>query len=92
MFVSFRARRNTLVFLFTDRKTLTGWLTNKKQGDRGDKRKIHVTRQSFDTGGCQGHFLEKNRTSVFRCGLRERVYQISVSFFVWTKAVTQINK
>ena len=31
----------------------------KKQGNRRDMRKIHVTRQFFEASGPQGHFFEK---------------------------------
>ena len=31
----------------------------KKQGNQGDVRKIHVTRQFFEASGPQGHFLKK---------------------------------
>ena len=50
---------------------------NVKQGNRGDMRKIHVTRQFFEAGGPQGHFFKKDKKHVFSCGLGERVHQIS---------------
>ena len=34
---------------------------NVKQGNRGDMRKIHVTRQFFEASGPQGHFFEKTK-------------------------------
>ena len=37
-----------------------------KQGNRGDMRKIHVTRQFFEASGPQGHFFEKTKKQVFR--------------------------
>ena len=49
----------------------------KKQGNGGNMRKIHVTRQFFKARGPQGHFFEKTKKPVFRCGLGECVYQIS---------------
>ena len=33
----------------------------KKQANRGDMRKIHVTRQFFEAVGPQGHFFEKTK-------------------------------
>ena len=36
---------------------------NKKQGDRGDMRKIHVTRQFFEAGGRHGDLIEKTKKS-----------------------------
>ena len=32
---------------------------NKKQGNRGDMRKIYMTQQFFEPSGPQGHFFEK---------------------------------
>ena len=32
-----------------------------KQGNRGDMRKIHVTRQFFEASGPRGHFFEKTK-------------------------------
>ena len=56
-------------------------------------RKIHVTRQFFGAGGPQGHFFEKTKKPVFRCGLGERVFRISglYRFFFCPGSVTQIN-
>ena len=34
----------------------------KEQGNRGDMRKIHVTRQFFEASGPQGSFFEKTKT------------------------------
>ena len=34
--------------------------------DRGDMRKIHVTRQFFEASGSQGHFFEETKKPVFR--------------------------
>ena len=35
--------------------------TKKKQGNRGDMRKIHLTRLFFEAGGPQRHFFEKTK-------------------------------
>ena len=34
-------------------------IIKRKQGNRGDMRKIDVTRNFFETSGPQGHFFEK---------------------------------
>ena len=44
-----------------------------KQDNRGDIRKIHVTRQFFRAKGPEGHFFEKRKKCVFRYGLGEIV-------------------
>ena len=33
-------------------------IIKRKQGNRGDMRKIHVTRQFFEASSSQGHFFE----------------------------------
>jgi len=40
-------------------------------------RKIHVTRQFFETSDPQGQFFEKTKKPIFRYGQGEYVYQIS---------------
>ena len=37
----------------------------KKRGNRGDMRKIHVTRQFLATSGPHSHFFEKTKKAVF---------------------------
>ena len=43
---------------------------NKKinKANRGDMRKIHLTRQFFEASGRHGDFLEKIKKTVFRLG------------------------
>ena len=38
----------------------------RKQGNRGDLRKIHVTRQFFEASGRYGDFFEKNKKTLFK--------------------------
>ena len=47
------------------------------QGNRGDMRKIDVTRQFFEASGPQGHLFEQHEKPVFRYGQWEYVCQIS---------------
>ena len=38
---------------------------NMEQGNRGDIRRIHVTRQFFETSGRHGNFFQKNKKKTF---------------------------
>ena len=51
-------------FLFAIRPEMKDRLYDK-QGNRGDMRKIYVTRQFFEASGPQGHFFEKNKITRF---------------------------
>ena len=66
----------------------------KKQGDRGDMRKIHVTRQFFEASDPQGHFFEKTKNPFFKYGLGECVYRISglYLFSLWPKCAVQTER
>ena len=63
----------------------------KDQGNRGDVRKIYVTRHFLETSGPRGHFFEKK--PAFRYGLEECVYQISglYLFSLYPKDPVQTN-
>ena len=54
----------------------------KKQGNRGDMRKIHVTRQFFEASGPQGIFKKKNHFQIRSMGVCLLNFR-SVSFFVF---------
>ena len=68
----------------------------KKQGNRGDMRKIHMIWQFFQTNGPLGHFFEKKKQQKICFQIWSRgVYVLnyrSVSFFVWSGGLVQINK
>ena len=38
----------------------------EKQGNRGDMRQIHVTRQFYEASGRHGDLIEKTKKNVFR--------------------------
>ena len=57
------------------------------QANKGDMRKIYVTRQFCEAGGPQSHF-SKEQKILFRCGLGERGYRISGLDFETRKHVT----
>ena len=54
---------------------------NSKQGNRGDMRKIHVTRQFFDASSPQGHSFEKSGFQIRSMGVRVPNFRyVSFSF------------
>ena len=62
----------------------------KKQGNRGDMRKIHVTRQFFEASGRHGDLIEKTQNPFLDKvnGSMWAEFQVCI---VWLGDVTQIH-
>ena len=65
----------------------------QKQDNRGDMRKIHVTRLILEASSRHGDFFKTQKTcfQIRSMGVYLPNFR-SVSFFVWPGGVTQINK
>ena len=58
---TYRSVPLALAYIISDNTQVSAQKLKNKQGDRGDMRTIHVTRQFFEGSGRHGDFFEKNK-------------------------------
>ena len=69
----------------------TTYWKNQQQSNRGDMRKIPVTRQFFEGSGPKGHFSKKKTFKISSRRVCVPNFR-SVSFFVWPGGPVQTDK